>query len=217
MNEASKTLELIPELMTYFRGHSVLDIGAGADKVVEHAVDFDKKDGDAENIANLLTPESFEVVFASHCLEHMRDPYKALEQWFSLVMRDGVLIIIVPDEDLYEQGFFPSIFNNDHKKTFTISKRTSWSKASINVLDLIKSLEKYEGKLEKLELQCNNYDFSKLRFPSRAIQKLYSSPRIFFRVLPILKKLKICPEDQTRSSSATLAQILFIVRKAKQK
>lgn len=217
MNEASKTLELIPELITYFRGHTVLDIGAGADKVIEHAVDFDKKDGDAEDIANRLTPESFEVVFATHCLEHMRDAYKTLEQGFSLVMRDRVLIIIVPDEDLYERGFFPSIFNNDHKKTFTISKKTSWLNASINVLDLVKSLEKYEGKLEKLELRFNNYDFSKLAFPNRAIQKLHRSPRIFSRVLPILKRLRICPEDQTRFSSTTLAQILFVVRKAKQK
>ena len=214
MNEATKTLSLLPELNTYFQGHSVLDIGAGIDKVVEHALDFDKKDGDAENIESYFNPESFEVVFASHCLEHMHNPYKALDQWFRLVMNEGVLIVIVPDEDLYEQGYFPSIFNSDHKRTFTISKSASWSKASVNILDLIHYLEQKGGNLERLQLQSNNYDFAKLRFPSRKMQQLYKIPRVFSRLLPTLQKLKLCPIDQTRSGSMILAQIMFVIRKS---
>ena len=44
----------------------------------------------------------------------------------------------VPDEDLYEQGQWPSRHNSDHKMTFTISKMKSWSPDSVNVLDLLK-------------------------------------------------------------------------------
>jgi SAM-dependent methyltransferase len=201
MNEASKTLLLMPELMTYFHGRSVIDIGAGDDKVVEHALDFDKKDGDAENILRYLQPESFQVVFASHCLEHMHDPYKALESWFSLVAKNGILIVIVPDEDLYEQGFFPSIFNSDHKRTFTISKSASWSIASVNILDLIYFLEQKKGKLEKLQLQSNNYEFCKIRFPSPMILRLYKFPRIFFRLLTTLQKVRLCPVYDARTNN----------------
>ena len=42
----------------------------------------------------------------------------------------GHLIVTVPDEDLYEQGHFPSDYNRDHKWTFTIHKPKSWSERS---------------------------------------------------------------------------------------
>jgi hypothetical protein len=37
----------------------------------------------------------------------------------------GHLVCLVPDEDLYEQGMFPSTFNDDHKRTLTIAKKKS--------------------------------------------------------------------------------------------
>jgi hypothetical protein len=43
----------------------------------------------------------------------------------------------VPDEDLYEQGVFPSTFNADHKWTFTILKPNSWSPKSVNLTELL--------------------------------------------------------------------------------
>jgi hypothetical protein len=46
----------------------------------------------------------------------------------------------VPDEDLYEQGIWPSEFNVDHKHTFTICKARSWSPVSINLTDLLASV-----------------------------------------------------------------------------
>ena len=52
----------------------------------------------------------------------MFNPYRTVKEWFSLVKQNGLLIIIVPDEDLYEQGVFPSRYNNDHKWTFIINK-----------------------------------------------------------------------------------------------
>ena len=51
-------------------------------------------------------------------------------------------MVIVPDEDLYEQGVFPSTFNADHKWTFTISKSESWIDKSINLFDLLPKLGK---------------------------------------------------------------------------
>jgi hypothetical protein len=47
---------------------------------------------------------------------------------------------MVPDEDLYEQGVFPSTYNRDHKWTFTIHKHSSWCERSLNVLDLVRDL-----------------------------------------------------------------------------
>jgi hypothetical protein len=45
----------------------------------------------------------------------MHDPEAALRQWWALVRPGGYLVVVVPHEDLYEQGMWPSAFNSDHK------------------------------------------------------------------------------------------------------
>jgi len=78
-----------------------------------------------------------DFVHSSHCLEHMRDPREAMHHWLRVLKAGGHLIVTVPDEDLYEQGIFPSTFNPDHKWTFTMHKTKSWSDKSINLLALL--------------------------------------------------------------------------------
>ena len=69
----------------------------------------------------MLRPHlAYDAVCSSHCLEHMRDVPAALTQWWALVRKGGYLVLVVPDEDLYEQGGWPSLFNSDHKATFRI-------------------------------------------------------------------------------------------------
>jgi hypothetical protein len=70
----------------------------------------------------------------------------------------GHLVVTVPDEDLYEQGVFPSTFNRDHKHTFTIFKHASWSARSLNVLSLLEALGS-AAQILKVELldRCFRY------------------------------------------------------------
>ena len=65
----------------------------------------------------------------------MIEPRVALQHWLRVLKPGGHLVVTVPDEDLYEQGVWPSTFNGDHKHTFTMFKQRSWSPVSINVLD----------------------------------------------------------------------------------
>ena len=58
--------------------------------------------------------------------------------------KGGYLVFTVPDEDLYEQGVWPSQWNADHKWTFTIFKHSSWSPKSINVFNLLNRLRNFE-------------------------------------------------------------------------
>ena len=86
-----------------------IDIGAGLDPLGVYAPLFplmgpvrawDMIDGDAmlmEGVAD----RSYDFVNSSHCLEHLADPGVSLQS--------GHLLIIVPDEDLYEQGVWPSM------------------------------------------------------------------------------------------------------------
>ena len=121
MNEASKTRAIRnSDFYSRYMNDSVIDIGCGPDLVVPHATPFDQEDGDANEILDYLKPESFSCVHSSHCLEHMRNPQKSIADWWTLVKPGGYLITVVPDEELYEQGHWPSLFNADHKSTFRL-------------------------------------------------------------------------------------------------
>lgn len=156
-DEASKTRAHFGALeKRIFRGRGI-DIGCGTDPIFPDARPFDIDNGDANRITDFVT-EEFDYVFSSHCLEHMQNPYAALAGWWKLVREGGHLYFVVPDEDLYEQARFPSRYNPDHKWTFTANKATSWSNCSINLLELISSLE--HARPIKLELQDHGYDYS---------------------------------------------------------
>ncbi len=128
----------------YFVGTGI-DVGGGRDSLalftelfplIRHVVIYDQPQGDAQKLEN-VDDGSFDFVFSSHCLEHVRDPVEALGNWIRVVRPGGHLVISVPDEDLYEQGTWPSTFNSDHKMTFTVCKKSSWSPVSVNVFNLL--------------------------------------------------------------------------------
>jgi SAM-dependent methyltransferase len=141
----------------YFSG-KVLDIGCGNNLVVPNAIPFDKEQGDAQNILDHLSSETFDCVHSSHSLEHMGDVPKALEEWWRLVKPGGVMIIVVPDEDLYEQGVWPSLFNREHAATFRFNKSESWSPVSFDLGKSCSALPKAD--VVSLERQDRGYDYS---------------------------------------------------------
>jgi SAM-dependent methyltransferase len=147
MHESSKAVSRrlhTPGFAThYFVGHGI-DVGSGSDSLgrfaplfplIKSVTDFDLPDGDAQELAKHVDA-SFDFLHSSHCLEHVRDPAITLRNWCRVVRRFGHLVVLVPDEDMYEQGVWPSTFNDDHKHTYTIYKRKSWSPVSVNLTDL---------------------------------------------------------------------------------
>jgi SAM-dependent methyltransferase len=220
MDESSKSKRLWGELeWSVLKGRGI-DIGCGGDPVLPDVRRFDKEDGDANEITRYVR-EQFDFVFSSHCLEHMHDPRKALVQWWALVRPGGHIFFIVPDEDLYEQGVFPSRFNSDHKATFTISKERSWSPVSVNIRELALALP--GAQLVSLILQDQGYDRSLLRGsgggPGRPVGKLLHRACIFLRrrgpgrarLLEYLAA-RLTAIDQT-SFPGVSAQIQCIVKK----
>ena len=141
MDEAKKTNVIRGKafLDQYLAG-SVIDIGAGKDLVCPHAECFDVQHGDANFISRFRPAESYNTVHSSHCLEHMHHPEAALQEWWSLVKPGGYMITVIPDEDLYEQGIWPSKFNGDHKATFRLNKLESWSPVSYDAREIIARL-----------------------------------------------------------------------------
>lgn len=154
----------------WFKGHGI-DIGSGTDSLaaltsffplMESVRSWDTPDGDAM-LMREVADNSFDFVHSSHCLEHLHNPVIGLRNWIRICKEDGYLIITVPDEDLYEQGVWPSAYNSDHKWTFTISKRASWSSVCISLTEL---LGLFENSIEiiKIELLDAGYQYGAPRF-----------------------------------------------------
>ena len=150
----------------YFVGDGI-DIGGAPDPLALYAELFplirtvrtwDVADGDAQNMAS-VADGTYDFVHSSHCLEHLADPAAALRHWLRIVRPGGYLIVIVPDEDLYEQGVFPSTFNTGHAWTFSIWKAGSWSARSLNVMDLLAALGS-EARPERIELLDATYRYN---------------------------------------------------------
>ena len=128
------------------------------------------------------------------------------------------MFVIVPDEDLYEQGYWPSLFNGDHKATFTISKERSWSPVSVNVLDLARSLK--DATVVSARLQDHGYrrDYTARVWPRALVKTAIRIRRAVSRHAPALRawvdslyvRLRF-PMDQT--SGPAVAQNILIVRK----
>jgi len=226
MHEASKTNRIRGAEFTqrYFAGKTVVDIGCGNDVVVPWATPFDLADGDANLIADYLPVQSFDVVHSSHCLEHMRDPRAALAQWWSLLKPGGVMITVVPDEEMYEQGLWPSMFNGDHKWAFTLDAHRLWgthvvdfkalhlSMPGAQLLDLQKHDEGYRRDwMEAIRANLSQENTMRYRGALNTLRKLkldwIGADRIGWGWLAS----KGVPFDQT--SKTALAQLQIIVRK----
>jgi len=123
---------------------------------------WDWEDGDAQFMAS-VPDNSFDFVNSSHCLEHLQNPLEGLRNWLRILKPGGYLIALVPDEDLYEQGIWPSTNNKDHKHTFTILKSHSWSERSISLLGLFAELGP-DVRCEKIELQNASFRYELPRY-----------------------------------------------------
>lgn len=221
MREASKTLALLTADEQRALSGRGLDIGCGDDPVRPDVQRFDREHGDASRVTDVISErESFDYVFSSHCLEHLPDPAAALADWWTLVRPGGALFVVVPDEDLYEQGYWPSLFNDDHKCTFTISKQRSWSPVSRNLLDLARTLPGAER--VSVRLQDHGYRRALLAsaiWPRGVALQASRVRRRVVRHMPfarppldaLLAALRL-PIDQTAGDA--VAQLLLIAFKA---
>ena len=223
MREASKTNKLlIKEELSLLKGKGI-DIGCGDDPITDDCQRFDIGDGDANEITTFVKDvNSYDYVVSFHCLEHMFSPEKTIQNWWQLVKPGGVMIIVVPDEDLYEQGYWPSIFNSDHKATFTLSKQYSWSTVSYNLFDLANLLT--DSDTISVRLQDHGYNrrqyihkhwprkiahfFAKVRY----VLYVYIKSKFTIGFVDVIYKLMRLPVDQTLGN-ATAQNILIVTKK----
>jgi SAM-dependent methyltransferase len=104
----SETEKIRPRVQKYLNG-VVYDIGCGHDKISPDAVGFDGRpvftggtvqEGLTEFPDNLTA--TADVVYSSHCLEHMENDHATLTAWAKLLKPGGYLILYLPDGDHYD-------------------------------------------------------------------------------------------------------------------
>ena len=134
---------------------------------------------------------------------------------------------MVPDEDLYEQGIWPSAFNPDHKATFRIDRPLSWSPVSYDIRALAAALP--NGMIVDCSVQDHGYDRQMMRYGPTGLKLLLLQVGRFraavfrtmmrrglpvYRISQLLARIEHTlgkPVDQTQGCA--LAQIQVIVRK----
>jgi SAM-dependent methyltransferase len=124
MNEAGK---IFPVIQQYLTG-DILDVGCGDKKVVPHAegVDIRPLEGvdhvmDISPAMGLSFDKEYDVVFSSHCLEHVYDDMGVLAAWADLVKPGGKLILYLPDAKYYDNRANP-----DHLRSYEYEVFMRW-------------------------------------------------------------------------------------------
>lgn len=144
-----------------------LDIGAG-DDCLPGAEPFDKtiiKGYDAQTLIN-LKPNYYNLIWSSHCLEHLDDPFGAIFRWIEVLAPRGFLWLHVPDFDLYEHGLWPSRMNPDHKWAFSVDGVPAHKNHILLRALALNLVQDYNMKLLRLQLVHTNYNLSAIRVPA---------------------------------------------------
>jgi len=160
-NETSKCYNrrLVQNHMSNLVGKGI-DIGPGNDcfKPLEGICSsWDKKDGNNGLILCGIDNNSLDYLYSSHCLEHIKDYFVAINKWIDVVKVGGYLYIVVPDFGLYEGG--TEIKNPFHKVAFSINRKTDPNIPLVNIIELFYSRLKERVEILYISLCDQNYNY----------------------------------------------------------
>jgi SAM-dependent methyltransferase len=114
-------LSFILPIARYFcHGHG-LDIG-GTEQCSFPGTKIINIDTADEYHAMKLPNKTYDFIISSHALEHLKDPYFALERWTQRIKQEGVLFLYLPHE---EQEYW-TFDNPKHLHAFTPTVIKGW-------------------------------------------------------------------------------------------
>jgi len=120
----SETSKIRSKVLKYLTGKKILDFGCGTDKVVPHAIGIDMRNVPGVDVPILKLDdvytleittyqnelETFDAVYSSHFLEHLKDDKMMLKSWIKLIKPSGYLVLYLPDDAYYNNAINPEHF-----------------------------------------------------------------------------------------------------------
>lgn len=111
----------------FITGPKVLDIGfkgalgaQGVVPIVEGAIGIDLDYPGYDGRTLPFGDNTRDAVYSSHCLEHIPDFIKSIQEWYRVVRMGGHIITVVPSKQLYERRWRPpSKRNASHMRFYT--------------------------------------------------------------------------------------------------
>jgi len=112
----------IRHIAMQYCGGKVIEIGCGPDKIKPEAfgidgrklpgVDFNPPQiEDIYRLSELLPDHvaQYDCLFSSHCLEHVPNDFRALDDWIHFIKPGGKLFLYLPDDSAYD-----NLWNAEH-------------------------------------------------------------------------------------------------------
>ena len=136
---------------------------------------------DAVNITN-VKDTTYDFVFASHCLEHIANPLKAMCEWSRIVKPDGYIVLILPEKS---ECF-------DHRRhVSSFSQLLSQYNKNVGEDDLSTLPEILENHDLSLDTPAGNFEQFKSRsldnFNNRCLHHYVYSPDLLREICAFLK------------------------------
>ncbi len=120
--ETKKFIELYGDQPPHMLGNGI-DIGYGGKlkKPIYNYFGYDRDSKEFDPSGKMpFADEAFDVVYSSHCLEHIVDYQTSLREWFRILKTGGHMVLLLPHKFLYEKKeHLPGRFNTDHKRFYT--------------------------------------------------------------------------------------------------
>lgn len=143
----------------YVKGR-VIDIGPGSkpsDPITPDAELWDSALGNGDATFMEGIPDgAFGTVYSSHCLEHLDDPVKAIQNWFRILKAGGCLIISVPSKRLYEKkDRLPSRWNEDHRFFYNLVGNELDTRSFLD--DILNAIDGTDADLLKLSVEDSGW------------------------------------------------------------
>lgn len=126
----------IKERITPYLKGKIVDIGCGSSKITQDAIGVDGRDMKGVDVVlknddQIYNLELFyvkklgdaDLIFSSHCMEHLSNPYHAIWDWSHLIKSGGYLILYLPEASRYD-----SYENLEHMHNFNYKDFIFWFK-----------------------------------------------------------------------------------------
>jgi len=143
----SETDKIRQYVMPYIANRKlVLDFGCGGDKIVPEAVGIDMRALPGVDHVMGSDDEVYkwgedlygkvDVIYSSHFLEHLMFPWELMGKWRQMLKPDGLMILYLPDDNLYDNKNNPEHLHAWTANDFADGFRTSF-KSQMQILSCI--------------------------------------------------------------------------------